>query len=285
MMTRFSQRIGAKPPFKSGHGEVSGELRIATWNLLHPIIFPVGDSREWSRYQETAKVLWPHLNWATDMIPHDGVDGRRVVKDQWFRIDWSGFFDLFEASVHIVAQILRDRDNDRAVWFDRVNGVLEQQGCAYRFISEILAPITNPQEVGAIRLATECAIEAVSTHIIEALKQLPPNSKASTRNSIKESMLAVEATLKDVTNSPSATLGEGLKAFETKYGPLHESMRRGFEKLYAYSNGPDGIRHALVEGARDVTVDDARLMLIQCSAFSNYLIAIAEAANTKGAPT
>jgi hypothetical protein len=55
-------------------------------------------------------------------------------------------------------------------------------------------------------------------------------------------------------------------------------MRKSFEKLYGYSNGPEGIRHALIDGAREVTVDDARLMLIQCSAFSNYLIAIAEAA-------
>jgi hypothetical protein len=54
-------------------------------------------------------------------------------------------------------------------------------------------------------------------------------------------------------------------------------MYRGIDKLYAYANGPEGIRHSLFEGAADVTVNDARFMLIACSAFSNYLISIAEA--------
>jgi hypothetical protein len=180
--------------------------------------------------------------------------------------------------VQLVARGERNRGGDPDAWFSLVNQLLEEQGCAYRFISGELAPITNPLEMRAVELAAECAIESVSTHITEALKQLPPSPNVSPRNSVKEAISAVEATLKHLTGKPSATLGKGLDAFEAKYGELHDSMRRGFEQLYAYTNQPEGIRHALIEGARDVTVDDARLMLIQCSAFSNYLISIAGAA-------
>jgi hypothetical protein len=274
-MARFSQRVGVKPPFKSGPKEASYELRTAAWNLLHPILTPIGDRPEWVRYQLAAKALWNHLHWATDEIPNLAVEGRVVFKGQWFQCDWLAFFDLFEFCVQFVAQHERQRHGDPIAWFRLANQLLEQQGCAYRFISEELAPITNPIEMAEVESASECAIAAVATHIRGALEQLPPNPNASPRNSIKESISAVEATLKHLTGSPSVTLGEGLKAFEAKYGPLHESMRRGFVKLYAYTNGPDGIRHALVEGAKDATVDDARYMLITCSAFANYLISIA----------
>jgi hypothetical protein len=115
----------------------------------------------------------------------------------------------------------------------------------------------------------------VAEHIRSSLSLLPPNANPSPRNSIKEAISAVEAALKELTGQPGATLGEGLKLFESRYGPLHESIRRGLDKLYAYTNGPDGIRHALVDDAADVTVDDARFMVVTCSAFANYLVALA----------
>lgn len=270
-MTRFSERVGGQPPFSSGLSEASDKLRTATWNLLHPILLPI-ELRQLSNYQEAATAIWGHLHWATDEVPHNGYDGRRTLKGQWFRCDWLAFFDVFEFCVHLVARL---HESKRHSWFILVNQLLEQQGCAYRFISEELAPITNPLEMAEVEAAAECAIGAVATHIRSALEQLPPNPKTSARNSIKESISAVEATFKELTDSPSATFGDGLKAFEAKCGPLHPSLRRGFEKLYAYTNGPEGIRHALDDDSREVTVDDARFMLIACSAFANYLVAIA----------
>jgi hypothetical protein len=44
-------------------------------------------------------------------------------------------------------------------------------------------------------------------------------------------------------------------------------------KLYGYTSDAGGIRHSLVDGSDPVTVDDARLMIVVCSAFANYLVA------------
>jgi hypothetical protein len=38
-----------------------------------------------------------------------------------------------------------------------------------------------------------------------------------------------------------------------------------------YTSSSDGIRHSLPEEIYDLTQDDARFMLIMCSAFVNYL--------------
>src|SRR5271168_3573168 len=40
MTTRFSQRVGGKPPFISGLNEASNRLRNAAWNLPHAILLP-----------------------------------------------------------------------------------------------------------------------------------------------------------------------------------------------------------------------------------------------------
>lgn len=63
------------------------------------------------------------------------------------------------------------------------------------------------------------------------------------RNSIKESISAIEALCKIKTNDDKATLRKALNLIEQKYG-LHPALKGAFEKLYGYSSDADGIRHA-----------------------------------------
>jgi hypothetical protein len=228
-------------------------------------------SQKWQAYQTQAKKLWRHLHWIVDTVPHSAYDGRATLKVAWFQWYWHEFFDAYEFIVQLLAPT---HTGERRKWFDDMNNLLEEEGCAYRFIAEELAPITNPTEIAAVLSASECAIASVGDHIREALAQLPPNPNSSPRNSVKESISAVEAALKDLTGEPAATLGEGLRYFEARYGSIHKSMRRGLDHLYAYTNSDGGIRHSLVDDATDVTVDDARFMVVTCSAFANYLVAL-----------
>jgi hypothetical protein len=271
-VARFSQRVGGQPLLKSGLEEASQELRTATWNAFYERLLPLGPGQIWVRYQTNAKALWSHIHWKADEVPHSASNARRTLKDYWVNSTWMKFFDAFEFVVHRFAP---SAASVRVQWFQDMNLLLEEQGCAYRFISEELAPVTNPAEMAEVEKAAECSIAPVAQHIHDALGLLPPNPNSSARNSVKESISAVEAALKHLTGEPTATLGEALKLFESKYGALHTSIRRGLDKLYAYTNGPDGIRHALVDDATDVTVDDARFMVITCSAFANYLVALA----------
>ena len=91
------------------------------------------------------------------------------------------------------------------------------------------------------------------------------------RNSIKESISAVEALCKTVSGKEKAHLGEAI-AFLEKKGSIHPALKRAFTSLYGYTSDADGIRHALMEES-NLTGADARFMLISCSAFINYVIA------------
>jgi len=64
-------------------------------------------------------------------------------------------------------------------------------------------------------------------------------------------------------------LNEILKQEASGYR-LIEGTVTAFDKLYGYTSDADGIRHALLE---EVTLDfdDAKFMLVACSAFVNYI--------------
>jgi hypothetical protein len=265
---RFSQRIGARAAPSSGLEEASKGLRTAIWNVVYPSIFPLDSYRKNDESRNT-RSIWNHIGWRTDEMYSDSYRNREKLSEYWFSCEWPEFFDLLE---HVASLLVSYSTSDNV--YEVLNQILESQGCAYRFIARQLAPLTNPTEVGEVEAAAESAIPAVATHIRDSIRFLPPNAETSPRNSIKESISAVEAALKNLSGDASATFKEGLDAFEAKYGVLHPALRGGLLKLYGYTSDENGVRHALMDESADVTLSDARFMLVVCSAFANYLVSL-----------
>ena len=90
------------------------------------------------------------------------------------------------------------------------------------------------------------------------------------RNVIKESISAVEAVAKVLVGDKNAKLGNALSKLESKIS-IHSALKEGFKKIYGYTSDADGIRHALMV-EENLSAEDARYMLVSCSAFVNYLI-------------
>ena len=57
---------------------------------------------------------------------------------------------------------------------------------------------------------------------------------------------------------------------------IHGALKAAFVKLYGYTSDADGIRHAILDEP-NVDFDEAKYMVVVCSAFVNYL---ASKANT-----
>ena len=278
-LRKFSQRIGARPPPRSGLEEASPELRTALWNVLHKPTFPNEDEHR-ERALAHARALWNHLGWRTDQVPQLPHQMRESLATEWFSCRWHEFFDLIEFSARTLATSVSPV---RQQWFEMLNRILESKGCAYRFVAERLVPLTNSTEATEVVRGAESAIPDVSAHIREAAKLLPPNAGANPRNSIRESIAAVAAALRHLNGNPAASLSEGLAVFEGKHGPFHPSRRQGLAMLYAYTTDESGACHALIDESGGVTGDDARFMLVTCSAFTNYLVMLS--ANAGHAPS
>ena len=99
------------------------------------------------------------------------------------------------------------------------------------------------------------------------------------RNSIKEAISAVEAICNLITGEKRATLGQALKRIEEKVS-LHPALKNAFSNLYGYTSDAEGIRHALLDEP-NLGFEEAKFMLVSCSAFINYLISKASKAGIK----
>jgi uncharacterized protein with PIN domain len=151
-----------------------------------------------------------------------------------------------------------------------LNVALEKRGSAYRIIDGIVAEIVSENEIEMLeQTLADQAIGPVAAHFKRALQLMSNRDNPDYRNSIKESISAVESMVKIVAENPKATLGDALKALE-KNGQMHRALKDGFLKLYGYVNDEHGIRHAMLEEP-NLTAADAKYFLMSCTSFANYL--------------
>jgi len=137
---------------------------------------------------------------------------------------------------------------------------------------------TSEEEIAAIEqaLAVPDSLKPVREHLKQSLTLLADKTNPDYRNSIKESISAVESLSKIVAKLPKTTLSPALAAIEKKTA-LHPSLKEAFQKLYGYTNDAQGIRHALMDEP-SLDIEDAKFMLVSCSAFVNYLVVKAQKA-------
>ena len=152
------------------------------------------------------------------------------------------------------------------------NVFLERENSAYRFVGSVIAEVTSREEIGAIEAAILAGdrFAGVKEHLSTSLRLISDRTSPDFRNSIKESISAVESLAKQLASDRSGTLGSVLKELE-KRGALHPALKSAFSSLYGYTNDANGIRHALLDEP-NLNKADARFMLVCCSAFINYAI-------------
>lgn len=157
---------------------------------------------------------------------------------------------------------------------DKLNSILEEERTAYRIVSDIIVPIYNSTEKESIESSVENSVGLIGVHehLKQAIAHLSNRKNPDYRNSVKESISALESLCKTIADDRTATLGDALKTIE-KNGQvdLHKALKQSFSSLYGYTSDADGIRHAMLEES-SLTFTDAKYMLVSCSAFINYLI-------------
>jgi hypothetical protein len=151
------------------------------------------------------------------------------------------------------------------------NKILEEEVSGYRIINGLVTLIVSENELQSITEATQTPHNAVNIHINKALSLFANRKMPDYENSIKESISAVEALCKIIVDDEKDSLGKALKKIESKGILLHTAFRNALDSLYGYTSDEDGIRHAGVD-FKNVPAEDARFMLVTCSAFVNYLI-------------
>lgn len=202
--------------------------------------------------------------------------GHKTAATEYLKSDkheWYLKFDLIEFTISRLRRSnpKGDRDYQQVVeaFIMLLNSTFKRLDYAYRVVDDQIVEITDQEEIAAIEAAIR-QTSAVGAHLSEALKLLSSRPDPDYRNSIKESISAVEALCREITGE--STLGPALKALESNGVKIPRFLQTGIEKLYVYTNDSHtGIRHALMDGSEVPTFEEAKYMLVMCSAFVNYI--------------
>jgi hypothetical protein len=282
-MTKFSQRYGYVPVRSALQtGAIDNALRSRLWNLIRNVFLedvPQFSHSGSSDYLPNLRVRWLFKHLMEDYFkkPVDGIsssyfDEVKSLRQYFFGCPWYEVYDLIE--------FLADGGNDQS-FIQSVNDILKEEMSGYRFVSGRIVEITSEEEIKTIEeaLTVPDSLKPVREHLSQSLTLLSDRKNPDYRNSIKESISAVESLAKIISKQNHSTLGPALDAVEKK-AKLHAVLKQAFQKLYGYTSDAQGIRHALLDEPT-LDVEDAKFMLVSCSAFVNYLVVKVQKAGIK----
>ena len=276
---RFSERNGYKSVREIIQKDsINQELKNRLWNIVIFFIFnqykkdipqqissPIHKSNLntfFSYFYHT------HLKSRIDQVPND-LEAVHIEMENLFfeEYHWYEIYDFFEFCIKNYPF-----DEIKTKFIVYINNVLQEESSAYRVINESIIEVTSEQEIQSIEdaLVNTNPYSGVQQHLNQALKLISDRQNPDYRNSIKESISAVESICKIITQDDKATLGKALKIIEDKHG-LHAALKASLSQLYGYTSDADGIRHAMLAESH-LSYIDAKFMLVACTNFINYLI-------------
>lgn len=270
-MSLFSERYGyLKPSEVIIRERITPEIQNAICSCYDRLFQKVG----WQTYLLLERYLWTYFlnerdaEFADEDTYH--VVATRIISsdEEWYRK-----LDLLEFSIKYVFEYKSKIPYGYAENFiSDLNSEFARLNFAYRIIDKEIVEITSDEEIVAIENALANGTATVRHHLNEALRLMSQRPLPDSRNSIKESISAVEALCREKTGE--STLGKALCKLESNGLMIPKMLKEAFDKLYAYTNQKDtGIRHALMDddGTYVPSSDEAMFMLVSCSAFINYL--------------
>lgn len=275
---KFSQRIGKTPIKTTLQVEsIDNVLEIKLWNFTIQHFFDTKNDQlptyENSEKTKTCKNIWINFfNQLIDDIPRYRNTGKIIsdsvidyCKKWFFQATWYEKYDFLEYICHLVD------DKYRGIFEDILNYILKKELAGYRLINGQFVQITSTEEIVEIEQAINSPnATPVQTHLELALSHFSNKKSPDYRNSIKESISAIESYCCSLTGDSKATLGKALAIIESKH-KLHGALKTAYTALYGYTSDAGGIRHSLIEDTDKISFEDAKYMLVVCSAFINYM--------------
>ena len=270
----FSQRYGFEPteiPFQVDN--IDNNLRVDLWNAFFLFIHSPLEKTEYGKdsYRVVYKLAWIHFfrkpydEFSNRDYELSGLVRNYILKETWYKV-----YEFYE---FVFANIIDSNYYEVANFVNYVDDKLILNHSGYRIVNYKFVPITNQTEIDEIENVRTAShknnLSGIQQHLNSALDLISKKPKPDFRNSIKESISMVEVICRIIEPSEN-TLGKALNKLE-KNGRINQTFKVALEKLYAYSNGKNGIRHALMDD-ENLKSEDARFFLVSCSAFTNYLI-------------
>ena len=296
----FSQRYGYELlPAPMRLEELSADLRREIWNRMREFLSAFRDKDLTGRYRFKGTeikgfieyVLGTLLKLPQDEIQTDHDNGMSQFKEIIERAEFNTVLDLIEIVANsnsptgvtvtgntiVLNQYSKEFIIHRNEFILAISNQFNQHAAPY-WLDISQSPCRffprSSREQGeatqqAIEMLRESGMEGATTHLRQAAACINAQQYG---DSIADSIHAVEAVACKI-DLTSSTLGKALKVLEKKGLLANEQLKTALEKLYAYTNSEEGVRHSLVfQDSSDVGLEEAVFMFGACASFAAYLV-------------
>ncbi len=285
----FSQAEGIDPfPQSAALGELPKKARNALWTCIYESLKrsstpPAEGPSSYRRVLNSWRsILYEYHVYYLDEPADEFSDllDKQIqeMKDLFLHGAYNKIFDFLQIA-------MRYRERSGGLFYSKgwaipfykvVASVLEECMCAYTVIDDevpTIVPIALPEQKESIEAAFTVLksgpFDGAREHLRKSAQCMNSNDLPG---SVRESIHAVESVARRLDSGAATTLQPALTALSKNNVALHPAFKIGIEKLYAYTNDEEGIRHALVDGDANVDTEDAVFMFGACASFSAYLV-------------
>ncbi|MBN1508027.1 MAG: hypothetical protein JW955_14340 [Sedimentisphaerales bacterium] len=293
----FSERMGKSNSREGLQIESMDEaLRTGLWNVIFHVLGRVQSPR--TRGDDDSvdclhKEIWSEFfKHPAHEMPRTRSEFVEVVAKWFSDAEWHRVYSLIEfiaqvggtvydkyGEVHLQISVLGQErlggPIDVTAFEREINTVLAREQSGYKSIGDQIAPVADELEVKAIGEALDTTeghgLTGVHEHLQSALGKLSDRRSPDYRNSVKESISAVESICKIICGCSHAELPRAIAALRKKGIVLHPALKAGIISIYGWTSDADGIRHGMIDQS-SCGFDEAKYMCVSCSAFVNYLI-------------
>lgn len=276
----FSQRFGFAPlPTPLPLDAISVNL----WTDLFNTLLLTSSKSDEEEQQKLGQDIWMHfLHMPLGEIPRTQMyeivllaDIIEYVRDKSYVAPDFRVYDLLEfVCADQYTRSLRQPLQTQA------NQDFERDFAAVRLIDGLITPITDEQQRATIEIAMQTPLAGIQVQLHNSLALMSDHTDPKYGDSMKNSISAVETLCRKIIHENKATLGQALKQLKNAGIQLHPSLEKAFELMYGYTSDESGARHALMDEGH-LELEDARYLLVTCSAFINYLVVKADKAGIK----
>lgn len=280
----FSERYGYKEISEKLNWEnMTDRLRNRLWSTIYPLLDQeiINAGAGLVTISDKLKALWkdflakpidfietkanPYYQEQLYDLSLKQIIPATMIKEDFFNFRWFEVYDLVE----FLYKKFLDEGKKRN-YTEEVNRILLEEKAPYRFVSNLITPITDKEEIEELVKALnfpQDKYKPAKEHLEKSLSLLSDRENPDYANSIKESISALES-LVQILLGEKGTLGDLIKKLN-----VHSALKQGFSNIYGWTSDEGGIRHGKTGEPLEPGLAEARYMLITSSAFINYLIA------------
>lgn len=277
---RFGERMGfLDSDFLQING-INARLRNRLWNLVNDIINE--PSLDFC-IKEIAQIVVDRCGVEINEYHYSNVSKiKGMIQNNLDEYDWYIPYEIIETIFECIDTIIADvnlipryQDLDELFglpnkYENRLEKILTSEKSGYRMLNGEFVPVTNKQELESINESLKTPYDSVNQHMQKAIEAFSSKTNPDYEGTIKNAISAVESMCSIIVGK-NTTLNKALNKLEKNGVKIHPTLKDAFIKLYAYTCDETGIRHGGID-FQNAPQEDAKYMLITCSAFINYLV-------------